>query len=69
MYGNILISDDRQINEHLDELSLRLDVECLERCWEETSLADEKRSITNDIHELKRVADILVQKTSNKISG
>ncbi|CAG9540071.1 unnamed protein product [Cercopithifilaria johnstoni] len=57
----------QKVNERLDELSLRLDGETLEKYPEETSLIKEKRSIANDIHELKQVADILNQETNSKI--
>ncbi|KAL3998151.1 Divergent CRAL/TRIO domain family protein [Acanthocheilonema viteae] len=58
----------QKVNERLDELSLRLDGKTLERCLEETPFTNEKRSIANDIHELKQMADILIQETGSKIS-
>uniref|UniRef100_A0A0R3RUR7 CRAL-TRIO domain-containing protein n=1 Tax=Elaeophora elaphi TaxID=1147741 RepID=A0A0R3RUR7_9BILA len=58
----------QKVNERLDELSLRLDGETLERCSKETSLTNEKLSVANDIHELKQVADILIQELNRKIS-
>uniref|UniRef100_A0A8R1TWB6 CRAL-TRIO domain-containing protein n=1 Tax=Onchocerca volvulus TaxID=6282 RepID=A0A8R1TWB6_ONCVO len=61
----------QKVSERLDELALRLDGEALEKRLEETSLhsfIDEKRSIANDIHELKQIADILIQELNNKIS-
>ncbi|VDP12251.1 unnamed protein product [Onchocerca flexuosa] len=61
----------QKVSERLDELVLRLDGEAFEKRLEETSLqsfTDEKRSIANDIHELKQISDILIQELNNKIS-
>ncbi|VDM10161.1 unnamed protein product [Wuchereria bancrofti] len=57
----------RKVNERLDELSLRLDGEVSERHSQEASLTNEKRSIANDIQQLKQVADILIQEQNSKM--
>ncbi|EFO22577.1 hypothetical protein LOAG_05911 [Loa loa] len=57
-----------EVNERLDELSLRLDREAVEKCSEGTSLSNEKKSIANAVQELKQIADILTQEQNNKMS-
>ncbi|KAK6106609.1 Divergent CRAL/TRIO domain family protein [Brugia pahangi] len=51
---NAFQSTVRKVNERLDELSLRLDGKVSERRSEEVSLTNEKRSIANNIQQLKQ---------------
>ncbi|KAM3721391.1 SEC14 domain and spectrin repeat-containing protein [Dirofilaria immitis] len=67
---DVFHSTIQKVNERLDELLLRFDGEDLKR--KEISLhsfTNEKRNIANDIHELKQIADILIQELNNKMSG
>uniref|UniRef100_A0A915PZX7 CRAL-TRIO domain-containing protein n=1 Tax=Setaria digitata TaxID=48799 RepID=A0A915PZX7_9BILA len=61
----------QKVNERLDQLLLQLDKEALKIRSAKVSLhcfTSEKRSIADNIRELKNVTDILVQELSNKMS-
>ncbi|VDN00805.1 unnamed protein product [Thelazia callipaeda] len=58
----------QKVSKRLDELSLRLDDKSLEKRLKENTLKwfnEERKHITNDIQELKHIADILLQGMNN----